>query len=617
MKRIRFFFLHKMPNYMYLIFSITFFLIYYFSFQMLFGFLSLFFILILFFRYFLLRPISIIKPKEKISVGKILTRKTSNQIVLFLDEEYIQKVNKKSNFSSCLWDSVWLNTLEQEVGSFSVCTNMKKLLKNLKKYKVLILGRTDKITSEVIRKFNEYVNSGGLILLNFPQDRNICHFAGITSIKTTKHLSSIFLVKRRIPSFTKLLVVELEKNTKILLKNDNLPLIISKKNGKGEVITLLFDFGLFLISLQQGKPDENFNVVNHNKGLYNLDTPDLVSSEKLLSNFIPYADILERYIINLIEEEKPIIRSWYFPPKYNSAVILSHDEEAIGDGAINIVNIEKTTSSYAIVPYSPISKNTIKKMEGIGIDIGIHWIRLNRKFLIFNRRDSLNNQIKKLKNKNIRKIIFNRTHHLDWGNDFVLPFKILCSNKIKIDSSYGPNPKIDELYGFSAPNLKGYLFGTGLPFIPLDKNGLPFKIYEIPFQFQENFGNVKLKDMKKIINESIEKYYQITTVNYHPIFLEKSKLYHQYFLEISRPKQIWKTNFKKFYNWWLKRSSIKISKLGKKFVIKTPFKFRFFMRDTPFLNIDKKKTKGKPFKINDLKYHYFIISEGRHTVKLI
>lgn len=615
MKKIIFLFLHRIHTFLYFIISGIFFIPLFLT--------SNFYIMILFFisifisllHYFIFNPITF-DVKEKTSDGSFFAKHSSNQILLFVDTDYIKNVNSKSKFSECIWDHTWFNTLEQEVGSFSVTNESKKLIKKMNNYSVVIFSNSNKINKEFLEKIKNFTRSGGIVVFNYPSETNVCDFAGLKSLGKTQLLNMLHLMKYKIPFKTKFKTAKLKENVEVILKEKESPLIIRKKYGKGTIITILFDYGLGLLSLQQGKPDENFNVINHKRGFYNLDTPDLVSSENLVSNFIPYADIVERYIVSLIENETSIIRLWYFPPEYNSAVIMSHDEEGIGDKAIDIVDMEKTTSSYSIVPYSPISKDTINRMKKYDVDFGLHWIRLNRKFIIFNRKDSLDNQIKKLENKT-GKIVFNRTHHLDWGTDFMLHFKILCGNKIKIDSSYGPNPKIDELYGFSASDLKGYLFGTGLPYIPLDRNGLPLRIYEIPFQFQENFGNVTFQDMKKILNESMNKYYQITSVNYHPIFLERSKKYLKYFLKVSKPKQIWKTNFRRFYGWWVKRALIKISKEGHNFNITSPIKFKLFIKNTQFLNIDKKRTKGKPFKINDLNYHYFFIPKGKHTIKLI
>ncbi|MDY0058607.1 MAG: hypothetical protein RBU45_02265 [Myxococcota bacterium] len=63
-----------------------------------------------------------------------------------------------------------------------------------------------------------------------------------------------------------------------------------------------------------------------------------------------------------------------------------------------------------------------------------------------------------------------------WDRDFARSFRILEQAGFSADSSYGP----------SDADRFGYLFGTGLPFHPLDGSGRPFRLYEIPYLFRND-----------------------------------------------------------------------------------------------------------------------------------
>jgi hypothetical protein len=67
-----------------------------------------------------------------------------------------------------------------------------------------------------------------------------------------------------------------------------------------------------------------------------------------------------------------------------------------------------------------------------------------------------------------------RLHYLMWDTEWARPFAQLAAAGIRLDSSYGPDW-----------HCKGYLFGTAYPFHPLDPNGLPFTLWELPYEHSE------------------------------------------------------------------------------------------------------------------------------------
>ena len=67
-----------------------------------------------------------------------------------------------------------------------------------------------------------------------------------------------------------------------------------------------------------------------------------------------------------------------------------------------------------------------------------------------------------------------RLHYLLWDGHWARTFAQLAAAGYELDSSYGPDF-----------HCKGYLFGTAYPFHPLDGNGRPYALFELPYQHSE------------------------------------------------------------------------------------------------------------------------------------
>jgi hypothetical protein len=73
-------------------------------------------------------------------------------------------------------------------------------------------------------------------------------------------------------------------------------------------------------------------------------------------------------------------------------------------------------------------------------------------------------------------VVSHRLHGLLWGEDWAGTFRALAAAGLRLDSSLGPTGDVPP----------GYPFGTALPFHPLDDNGRPFALWEVPFTFQDD-----------------------------------------------------------------------------------------------------------------------------------
>ena len=495
---------------------------------------------------------------EKKTTGKMTSGRKKSLALLLISEEEIRTSSKKNNFREQDWSLAWTNTLLQEVGSYYIC-DINKLSAKTLGGKILVVvsksasKRMGSNPYKLLKKF------GGMLIVDFPDSdyaQKLCSIEK-TEMKEAHGITNSFVGELRdMPLNTSLMKIANPASAKSYLKIDGEPALCRN----GNVVFLLFDYALQLVSLQQGVPEKDCTV-KKKYGITRLSSPNLAMSEKMLSNFVPYADLLERAIFTVLEEHMPFPRIWYFPCDYDGVGMVTHDEDEYGDKSTFVSDFEETvgaSSTFFIVPNSNISKKALAQINRIA-QIGIHWNRyVIKKPLILSsfkpigKRTSLQEQIVELKKKfpSLGSPLVCRNDGLVWDRDYTNTFQVLCGNGVKMDSTYGPYP----------PH-KGYLFGTGLPFHPMDKNGLPFPIYECP-HIVGDYGNISQQDLKRFVEESAEKYHEVLTLLYHPLTIEHSdeirKQWVKSFSLLKKHKH-WIANFEDLYEWFNIRNTTEYS----------------------------------------------------------
>jgi hypothetical protein len=262
------------------------------------------------------------------------------------------------------------------------------------------------------------------------------------------------------------------------------------------------DFGLFLTATQQGRPDEDGVVRDRypERLAPMLKSADLVVDEAFLDNDIPLADLLERAIVQYVRARVFVPALWYWPDGAAGVYLMTHDDEARGERAEWMPNDETArgipSTCYYIpgasldgAPHGHLSADTksLRRVAESGHTIGVHWVRRTPDYALrrlrglpklgpFLEEIGLQGQIDRLEGALPpgTKVRHSRLHYLLWEKDYATTFAKLEAAGITLDSSYGPD------FG-----CKGYLFGTAYPFHPLDLTGMPFKLWELPYQHSE------------------------------------------------------------------------------------------------------------------------------------
>ena len=562
-------------------------------------------------------------------------KNTKNDFLLIISIDEITKSSSKKKFDLQDWSYAWINALIQEVGSFSSIDIIQFSWDLIKSRRVVIISKSacNRMPTNSIKILNKFVRNGGVLLLEQPSNK-FKKLSGIilSQIKTKpikvsyidKDYESYYILKK-MPLATNLnKVLSLSRDVKIIARFDNLPSIVYKHQGKGEVISLCFDFGLQLVSLQQGVPQNNYTVTDKTSLKDFCESQDLVLDKSLENNEYPFADILEKLVLEIINSFQPIPRLWYVKDNYLGAFIMTHDEDYFGDGVKYMLDEEarfKATSTFFVAPSKKISGSILRLLTK-NSEFAIHWDRMEY-FLksIFNNTfddgKDLKNQINLLESNYDIKITSNRNHFLKWDNHYTNTLRELYNNGINVDSTYGPN------------NGKGYLFCTSYGFYPLDTNGKPIPILEIPFHTQELRAGADLDYIKCLIKSNQTQYHGIISLLFHPQkSLPGMKARSAWLGSIKKARDCghWITNFAQFYEFFQNRQntiikskfdsmvlSISADSCGLSLIVPT---------NSNRKTINKIKINGnsiksyKSIKILGFKYHLVILPKGKISLKI-
>jgi len=262
--------------------------------------------------------------------------------------------------------------------------------------------------------------------------------------------------------------------------------------GRGALLVSALDLGRWFTALRQGVPREDFSVVgtrgSGGRERY-LQPNDFMADPDRTEAWLPRADLLLR---SLLRASLPLLwpRLSPIPAGHAGLFLMTHDEEGFGDRSTFMSDESArhgVTSTMYLIPRRMTVAGT-SAMLAAGAETQLHW---NRGFWQTERdrlgigpwrplvRDqALHRQVEALRSvlpSDAPPTDQNRNHGLLWDPHWSRTFRILEANDFRFDSTYGP----DE-------TLLGWVFDTARPYHPLDANGFPFRLIELPFPFQDD-----------------------------------------------------------------------------------------------------------------------------------
>ncbi len=434
----------------------------------------------------------------------------------------------------------WYNTLGQEIGCFQHAWPSQLEATSWTGVRTVVVASSAARTmrQDLVDSLGRWVEQGGVLLVEQP-DARWTSTTGLpvttTGARVTRSITSADRAPIRgalrdtlleTPVTTTMLTAELGADQggaepTSFLEVDGRPALLHAARGAGHAYVLTIDLARAITTLQQGRPLDDFSLPPPESEQVppGLTQPwVLVADKKMLNTEVPFADLLERLVVEVITIHTPTPRLWYYPGTAMGVFIMSHDEEAFGDRSAFVTDWESANglrSTNFIIPDS-MSSEALAKMLEQGHDVQVHWNRgfdnspqsrraglgpwrpLALEMSLIDQQAAIQAPLED------HKVTLNRTHGLLWDSDWSESFQKMAAAGIVADSTYGP----------TGPKQFGYLFGTGRPFYALDRGGQLLPILEIPFVMQDD-ENLDAARLRKLILDSEGGHHQVIMPIFH------------------------------------------------------------------------------------------------------
>lgn len=456
----------------------------------------------------------------------------SGDVLLVLPDEN----RVATQFSDLDFSFAWYNLLTQEVGPFSIDLTSNIVDASFRGARLIIVPRRTaaSFSEEQVEFVMQAVQAGASLLIEMPTPQ----WAALTAVKRKAQTTAA--IKRltdapnsplptayrdlllNIPLDTQVLRIDtLDSETlqrqAMLLELDGAVAHYYRPHGNGHVFVLAFDLGQALTAIQQGRPSDNFVIEASEEGT--LSPADLVLNERLRGNVIPYADLLKRHVMASMYRVVPMATLWPFPDAHKSALLLTHESADIGDKFSYMAEYEKAQSvqSSFLIAASNASSEALQSLRKDDFEIAALFVRppFGEVYQAFGvsafqpivKARNLVKQRQYLAQQSKTSITTCKMAGLNWNADYTTTLRQLAKAQCQIDLSYGP----------AQPNQYGYFFATSMPFLPIERNGLPLPIYILPTMFTDAYGVDALgpEVLEQLIVESQQKYHEALVVNFN------------------------------------------------------------------------------------------------------
>ena len=493
-------------------------------------------------------------------------------INLVIDKNYIQQRCSANDFLTADFSNTWINTLEKETGKSTVFDISADPAVIFPSSPIIVVSSSVRDPSdEFMEKAKKFVSSGGILIVEMPSDKwnhvlerdlmpEGAEISPVNAESGLKRLSPRILpfpfidYLEKMPLFTRILNIEhVPDDMEVLFNIGKTPGLVQLQHEKGWVLILMMDFAMQLTAMRQGIPTLPEYGVKERFGKVPLviETEDLALNGNMLDNPIPYADIFEKFLMAAIEDLIFFPRLWYFPGDYDGVFMMSHDDEKRGKKkSLYMVEEEGKrgfTSTFFVTCPPGADYRWEKAEEDIlnkGFDIQWHWNRFPDNIKIYSPEE----QIENFRKITGTKLTSCRIHFLNWGNHYTEPFRVMDKLGIILDSSYGPN------------KAKSFVFGTGMPFHPMDTDGSLFTISEIPFQTQENWEGVNQEYFEKLLQNSSQLWHSVIIPLFHPhkTAMKEGRAMWLNSFHQAKDNNHWITTFSEFGDFWKKRCEVEL-----------------------------------------------------------
>ncbi len=446
-------------------------------------------------------------------------------------------------------DQVWLNSIEQEIGDYEVTSVAAVTRSGLEGAAWVVIPRNAaaELSAEQILEVAAWVENGGVAIVEQPEGpwrpliglnlnraavrdcRRITSFDGSPARgRAREHVISMplrsTLMPYNPPSMAR------GRDYQVLAEADGHPAIVSIASGRGRTLLVLFDLGTAVGHMQQGTPESDFSAPRPEDLRAPSDltvTGAMVTDEEMQRVEVPWADLLERNLFYLAEGHRPVARLWNYPGDWRGAFISTHSAGDVGSSAEYMTSWEheNDVASSMFVVATRMSPESLARIGRKGGDVQLQHVPPNaagaprrtwgvRRFRPAQRPMRLDEQYERV-TRDLRPygpLSANRNADTLWPTDTFSGFRALEGRSLTMDSSLGPAPaRLGPV-----PEQVGYVFGTGLPFRPLDRNGNRFGFFELPFALSDGNPAYSTQWMRMLVTDAADVFHTTIVGDWRP-----------------------------------------------------------------------------------------------------
>ena len=446
-------------------------------------------------------------------------------------------------------DQAWLNAVEQEVGEFQLSSARELTRGRLDSaaWTIVPANAARELDATQIQTLQNWVQDGGVLILEQPegpwrsiigaqiniqrgrQTRRVTSFDGsVARGRAREHVVAMPLQTTIVPYSPADLARG--RDYQVLMEIDGNPGIVAIQMGRGRVFLLLFDFARAATASQQGTPAADLTVPRPDTVRL---PPALTVTSALATNtepreaMVPWIDLLERNIFYLADLQRPVARLWMFPGRYRGALLATHSESGVGPMVEFMPDWEHAHDQRSTVlsVAGSVPPEVLTRIRRKGSDVQLAWVPGEApmvpdrawgvgRFRPIRRAMTLDEQLSMLSVDLRPYAAATSSRSIDgvWPLDYFRAFAMLEAAGVRLDSSYGPAP------GFLAPGdaHAGYIFGTGLPFRPLDRHGNRYRQQQLPFTFTDGNPGYSSAVVRRLLTESSDAFHTVVAGDWRP-----------------------------------------------------------------------------------------------------
>ena len=320
------------------------------------------------------------------------------------------------------------------------------------------------------------------------------------------------------------------RDYQVLLEVDGQPGVVHRAIGRGHLILVMIDVGRFLTLAHQGRPDADLLAPRPPESRAPngwTTTESLVLDPAFRSGLVPWADLLERNLLYLMDAWHPVGRLWMYPGSHRGALLVTHSDDGFGQRVEYMTtwehDHEEQSTIFAVA--GSMTPEGLARLARLGADVQLGWVPsvdetvpqrtwglrafrpFTRPMSLLEQRDALDADLLPYGPTRAVRIVDGL-----WPVDWLGPWRVFDGNGVALSTSLGPS---DPSRSDGEASV-GYLFGTGYPFRPIDTNGERFAVYELPTVLVDAAPGYDVARTRRMIFDSAEAYHTVLTGDWRP-----------------------------------------------------------------------------------------------------